>query len=101
LTLLYRGYIIINVRNRKTHKTEVIIMNKKELINGCIDMSYEVSKEDVEKAIIEITGNRYMQTKYPVKQWRELHDKLNTLVKTGAGGNLALFLGSNTEYYRQ
>ena len=38
-------------------------MNKKDIINACIDMSYNVSKEEIENAIKEVTNKKYMETK--------------------------------------
>lgn len=51
-------------------------MNKKEIINACIDMSYNVSKEEIEKAIKEITGQKYMETKMKVSLWKQLFEKM-------------------------
>lgn len=75
-------------------------MNKKELINGCIDMSYNVSKEEMQKAVKEVSGKRYMETKMTTKVWNALYEKLETIVN-GENGSKVLFFGSNAESYRQ
>lgn len=75
-------------------------MSKKELINSCIDMSYNVSKEEMQKAIKEVTGKRFMETKMSVKAWQALYEKLENIVN-GENGCKVLFYGSNVEAYRQ
>lgn len=75
-------------------------MNKKELINSCIDMSYNVSKEEMQKAIKEVSGKRFMETKMTTKVWSALYEKLETIVN-GENGCKVLFYGSNAEAYRQ
>lgn len=75
-------------------------MNKKELINNCIDMSYNVSKEEMQKAIKEVSGKRYMETKMSTKIWNALFEKLE-VITNGENGCKVLFYGSNAESYRQ
>lgn len=75
-------------------------MTKKELINACIDMSYNVSKEEIEKAIKEVTGKRCMETKMNVLLWKQLHEKMKNILN-GENGSKYLFFGSNVEAYRQ
>ena len=54
----------------------------------------------MEKAIFEVIGERYMQTKHSIKAWKELHDKLSNILNQ-KNGSVALFAGSNAEHYRQ
>lgn len=75
-------------------------MNKKEYINACIDMSYNVTKEEIVKAIKETTGQKYMETKMRVSAWKELFEKMKNILN-GENGNKYLFYGSNPEDYRQ
>lgn len=75
-------------------------MSKKELINGCIDMSYNVSKEEMQKAIKEVSGKRFMETKMSTKVWKALYEKLENILN-GENGSKVLFYGSNVEAYRQ
>ena len=75
-------------------------MNKKEIINACIDMSYNVAKEEIEKAIKEITGQRFMETKMKISLWKQLYEKIQNMLN-GENGNKYLFLGSNPDAYRQ
>ena len=63
-------------------------------------MSYNVSKEEIQKAIKEVTGRNAMQTCFPTNQWQMLHEKLLNLL-SGENGSKFLFLGSNVEHYRQ
>ena len=76
-------------------------MTKKEIINACIDMSYKVSKEEIEKAIKEITGLKYMETKMKVSLWKQLFRKMVEIILNGENGSNYLFYGSNPETYRQ
>lgn len=75
-------------------------MNKKEIINACIDMSYNVSKEEIQKTIKEVSGKNCMEIKMSVKIWLALHEKL-TNISSGENGCKYLFYGSNVEHYRQ
>ena len=79
---------------------EVYNMKKKDLINACIDKSYNVSKEEVKKAIKDVTNREYMKIDFSVKQWKALYEKLINASK-GREGNIHLFYGSNVEFYRQ
>ena len=63
-------------------------------------MSYNVSKEEMQKAIKEVTGKTAMQTCFPIKQWQMLYEKLSNVLD-GENGSKYLFLGSNVEHYRQ
>ena len=75
-------------------------MNKKELINTCIDLSYNVSVEEMRAAIMSVSGERYMEVRYPKKIWEALANKLSSII-SGENGNKYLFYGSNVEAYRQ
>lgn len=75
-------------------------MSKKELINACIDMSYNVSAEEIRKAIKEVSGQECMETKLSVKVWQALYEKLQSTLD-GENGSKYLFCGSNVEHYRQ
>ena len=59
-----------------------------------------MSYDEMEKAIFEVIGERYMQTKHSIKAWKELHDKLSNILNQ-KNGSVALFAGSNAEHYRQ
>lgn len=75
-------------------------MNKKDIINACIDMSYNVSKEEIENAIKEVTNQKYMETKMKVTLWKQLFEKMQNILN-GENGSKYLFIGSNPEAYRQ
>lgn len=75
-------------------------MNKKEIINACIDMSYNVSKEEIEKVIKEVTGQKYMETRMKASLWEQVYEKMLNILNS-ENGSRYLFLGSNPEAYRQ
>lgn len=75
-------------------------MSKKELINACIDLSYNVSRKEMQDAIKEVSGKRYMKADFSVSVWSALYNKLDKIVN-GENGTTVLFFGSNVESYRQ
>ena len=75
-------------------------MKKQEIINACIDMAYKTSKAEIRRLIIEATGNKYMQTKDSVAMWKAVYENLQN-AEAGEGGETALFMGSNIEFYRK
>ena len=76
-------------------------MNKNQIINKCIDLSYSVSKEYMNNAIKSIHNDKFvMETKDSKAQWQKLFEKLS-IAPFGKDGNLRLFLGSNVEAYRR
>lgn len=75
-------------------------MNKKELINSCIDMSYNVSKEEMQRVIKKVSGKKHMEIKMNIKTWEALHNELESILNE-ENGCMVLFYGSNVESYRQ
>ena len=74
-------------------------MTKTELVNKCIDLSYNVSKEEL-KGILKNSLNRsYMQTKDSKKDWETLFNEMNKITSEENGSSV-LFVGSNVEHYR-
>lgn len=56
-------------------------MNKNDIIDECIDMSFYISKEEIEVIIKRVTGHKYMKINMNSSLWKEVHKLMKNILK--------------------